>query len=376
MEAAGIGWLGPENMARLLSSRGRLGELEKQSGDLKSATTLKSPEAWRSFWQFLAGGELKGQTMMMNIITPLLDPIMKIAKTLADKFEGDSGLGGLIDKFRDKLLGFNKSLGDVHSWQDFWNLMKSELKDAWKGFLDIARPILDDIGRFFKKAMQDAMGPVTETARMMTTMLAQFSQGPIASLLGIQPIADVNQRINPNMDLSSLSGSERVAMIRGQQYSGLFEKYGIQAGVDPSLLYGIAMAESRFNPNAVSPKGARGLMQFMPSTAAMYGIDPNDPEQSIRGGAEYQKRLLQLFHGDRNAALAGYNWGEGKVQAAQRKYGADWLSHAPRETQEYIQNVNRYASIAARNIAISVSAPAGSDVTVNTARATGAAAYQ
>jgi len=85
-------------------------------------------------------------------------------------------------------------------------------------------------------------------------------------------------------------------------------------GLDRALLAAVVEVESGFQPKAVSPKGARGLMQLMPATAKRFGVtDPFDPEQSLDGGAQYLHWLLQRFQGRTDLALAAYNAGEGAV---------------------------------------------------------------
>ena|SRR5437870_547743 len=107
-------------------------------------------------------------------------------------------------------------------------------------------------------------------------------------------------------------------------------------GVDPLLLYSIMHQESSFKLRAISPKGARGLMQLMPGTAARYGVtNIFDPRQNIEGGARYVRFLLDLFDGDVNLTLAGYNAGEGAVE----KYG--WQVPPYAETQEYVRRISR-----------------------------------
>jgi soluble lytic murein transglycosylase-like protein len=111
---------------------------------------------------------------------------------------------------------------------------------------------------------------------------------------------------------------------------------GSRNGVDPILLYAIMHQESTFKTRAVSPKGARGLMQLMPGTAARYGVtNIFDPRQNIEGGARYMRFLLDLFDDDVELALAGYNAGENAVL----KYG----NHVPpySETQEYVRRIGR-----------------------------------
>ena len=98
----------------------------------------------------------------------------------------------------------------------------------------------------------------------------------------------------------------------------LIRHYGAQHGVDPFLIYCLMSQESSFVPSATSYKGAQGLMQLMPGTAARYGVtNPYDVGQNIAGGTRYLKDLLKMFNGRVDLALAGYNAGEGAVM----KYG-------------------------------------------------------
>jgi soluble lytic murein transglycosylase-like protein len=115
--------------------------------------------------------------------------------------------------------------------------------------------------------------------------------------------------------------------------------YGNKYGVDPYLIFCLMHQESRFTTNAISPKGARGLMQMMPGTAARYGVtNPNDVAQSIMGGTHYLKDLLQMFNGRIDLALAGYNAGEYAVI----KHG--YTVPPYQETRNYVRLITaRYA---------------------------------
>jgi soluble lytic murein transglycosylase-like protein len=120
---------------------------------------------------------------------------------------------------------------------------------------------------------------------------------------------------------------------------GLIRYYGNKHGVDPYLVYCVMHQESRFGSNATSYKGAMGLMQLMPGTAARYGVtNPYDPAQNIQAGTRYLRELLRLFNGRVDLALAGYNAGEGAVM----KYGYKVPPY--RETQNYVRTIGtRYA---------------------------------
>jgi soluble lytic murein transglycosylase-like protein len=92
-----------------------------------------------------------------------------------------------------------------------------------------------------------------------------------------------------------------------------FAEAGARHGIDPALLEAVAWTESNFDPTAVSPAGAIGLMQIMPGTAGDLGVDPTDPLQAIDGAARYLRQQLDRF-GDVRLALAAYNAGPGAVQ--------------------------------------------------------------
>lgn len=115
-------------------------------------------------------------------------------------------------------------------------------------------------------------------------------------------------------------------------YDDAFVAAGLNTGVPAALLKAVAVAESRMNPNAVSPAGARGLMQIMPATAAHLGVaDPLDPVQAIPGGARYLADQVRRF-GSHELALAAYNAGPGAVS----QYGG---IPPYRETQTYVARV-------------------------------------
>jgi soluble lytic murein transglycosylase-like protein len=115
---------------------------------------------------------------------------------------------------------------------------------------------------------------------------------------------------------------------------------GKRNSVDPLLIYSIMHQESSFKPRAMSHKGARGLMQLMPGTAARFGVSNIwDPRHNIEGGARYMRFLLDLFGGDIKLALAGYNAGEGAVM----KYGYQVPPY--NETQEYVRRIGRRYSL-------------------------------
>jgi hypothetical protein len=116
-----------------------------------------------------------------------------------------------------------------------------------------------------------------------------------------------------------------------------------EQGIEPELLQALIATESGFDPQAVSPKGAVGLMQLMPATAQRYGVNGDakvplsrkltDPRTNIRTGVRYLKDLIRMFPGQLELALAAYNAGEGAVQRAGNRIPNY------RETQNYVKTV-------------------------------------
>ena len=109
---------------------------------------------------------------------------------------------------------------------------------------------------------------------------------------------------------------DRDAVVRAKAYEADLIDSSAKYGLDSRLLWAIAYLETRFNHKLVSRKGARGLMQLMPSTAARFGMtDPHNPKRAIDGAARYTRYLMNHFNDRLDLTLAAYNAGEGTVEA-------------------------------------------------------------
>jgi soluble lytic murein transglycosylase-like protein len=134
-------------------------------------------------------------------------------------------------------------------------------------------------------------------------------------------------------------------------YSQAVERIAAQHEVPAALIHSVIKVESNYNPWAVSPKGALGLMQLIPATARRFGVsDAFDPVENIQGGAKYLKYLLDLYGGDYTLTLAAYNAGE----AAVARYGD--VPPFP-ETRNYVKLVG--ARLAAGRAAAPAVLPPG-----------------
>jgi soluble lytic murein transglycosylase-like protein len=94
----------------------------------------------------------------------------------------------------------------------------------------------------------------------------------------------------------------------------MVDRIAAQTGVESALVHSVIRAESNYNPHAISPKGAIGMMQLIPATAKRFGVaNAFDPQENVQGGIRYLKFLLDYYHGDYPRAIAAYNAGEGAV---------------------------------------------------------------
>lgn len=173
---------------------------------------------------------------------------------------------------------------------------------------------VDDVGSPI--AIRRYLPETGSVSAASTAVAAAPAAAPAAALSATAPVA------------APAAGAGGLA---GVPYANLFTQAGAKYGVPAALLAGVAKTESGFNPAAVSPAGAQGLMQFMPATAKGMGVNPLDPASAVDGAARYLSAHLREF-GTVDLALAAYNAGPGNV----RKYGG-----VPpfTETQNYITRV-------------------------------------
>ena len=123
-----------------------------------------------------------------------------------------------------------------------------------------------------------------------------------------------------------------------RKYVVIVDRASRASGVEDALVHALIFAESAYDPSAVSPAGAIGLMQLMPETARRYGVaDLFDPEQNVRAGARHLKDLLEQFDGDVELAIAAYNAGPNAVIRAGNRVPpyAETRRYVPRVLAHY-----------------------------------------
>lgn len=153
---------------------------------------------------------------------------------------------------------------------------------------------------------------------------AWVAGGPVAPATDSTSFAEAPAAGTPLTEVATSAGPDAWRARVGE----LAAKYDLS----PTLIEALVWQESRWRPGAVSPAGARGLAQLMPGTARQMGVDPDDPHANLEGGARYLRAQLDAFGGDIEKALAAYNAGPGRVQAAG---GIPRI----RETQNYVASI-------------------------------------
>lgn len=263
---------------------------------------------------FLLGSAVFAQTPSAPVTEPAKTPVTAAASTPASN---------PVVKVTHKaatVSDYKKSLNDLAALYEteVQRLEKenNQLKELYRDGL-VARMVLETSD----KSLADARGKVEKIRADIAN-----ADKPAAPIL-----ADESAVLFGASDNSWTTGNTKV--------DSLIRFNANRYGVDAYLIYCLMSQESGFSSKATSNKGAQGLMQLMPGTAARYGVtNPYDVAQSIMGGTRYLKDLLQMFNGRIDLALAGYNAGEGAVI----KYNYTIPPYS--ETRNYVRLISlRYA---------------------------------
>lgn len=151
----------------------------------------------------------------------------------------------------------------------------------------------------------------------------------IPTIGNAQPISDYIRQYNPE---------------QADYIGSVIEDKGAKYNIDPRFLASVFSIESKFNNNAVSSAGARGIAQLMPDTASGLGVDSSTIEGNIEGGAKYIREMLDTYGGDYNLALAAYNAGPGNVSTYVPSYTADYVSSVQNEYSTIGGYISPYGS--------------------------------
>jgi soluble lytic murein transglycosylase-like protein len=207
-----------------------------------------------------------------------------------------------------------------------------------------------NIQQFLEKHVGRKMKPIRDkklTIQLLTVGCLRFIFIAVI-VLGVTLAANHNDQkvINPQgLKKAHLTfkTEHRLPSLSGRKAEHLYHMFIIETAshhqIDPALIKAIIMAESGYNPRAISKRGAKGLIQLMPGTAQSLGVeDTFNPHQNITGGIQYFKQMVNRFNGDIKLALAAYNAGSRNV----RNYNGVPPFKA---THSYIKKVFKYYQI-------------------------------
>jgi soluble lytic murein transglycosylase-like protein len=236
-----------------------------------------------------------------------------------------------IKEFREEFIKASEDYED--SLQKLLVLYENDIKKRTEHSAKLKELYAD--GLISRQEYETTKGDITEVQVNVDKVRKEIATAELT-------IAEARRQPQPdelrNAGIAVLSQIAPSWTTGNARIDALVRQNGARYGVDPYFIYCVIQQESGFSSKALSVKGAQGLMQLMPGTAARYGVmNASDPEQNIRGGTRYLKDLLQLFHGRIDLVLAGYNAGEGTVI----KYGQTIPPY--KETEDYVRLIsNRY----------------------------------
>ena len=274
------------------------------------------------------------------------------------KFSGKIIAVGLVIELWNKVRDLQKAARDANmSVGDYLSQQMQQTQANGKSVLTF-----DQVEGWFKRAGDFLWGSAPATFDGAMTPEQQASSDTLNKTQYSTTFSEPEQHAQAARRANSKLG----------WLSPMFSKLESQYGLPAGLLDRVAMTESSGNQFAVSSRGAEGLFQFMPKTAAAFGLHGNDvfdPAKSSAAAARYLHQLLTQFGGNVGMALAAYNWGPGNLM----KKG---IANAPMETQRYVQKITggvplgnaasayRYANNASGQTIISSEANFG-DINVN-----------
>jgi hypothetical protein len=287
-----------------------------------------------------------------------------------DPNAGQTALGVILRKIDEATARFNENPKSITQYYKSQTLDKISTPSAY------AEEKLNNVNRILLEGGKDALSNIgIHTKEELENIVKNYGKpgwsagaaiNHAADMQGIDPITALNKQLElfdmdvlpptPAMEvvnkltpqqqqlLQKYKTPERSARGFGgtgsykpeivpKGYGEMIQQSAAKYGIPPSIIAGLIETESAWNPIARSPAGARGLAQFMPATAAEFGVRPNDPQSAIDGAGKYLKYLLDYFNGDMRLAIFAYNGGMGNIE----RYGGPIPGNA--ENQEYYGKV-------------------------------------
>lgn len=191
-----------------------------------------------------------------------------------------------------------------------------------------------DDSKDFSALLDTLMGQATGTgSTSQDTLTSLIGKAGAGSMSG--PLSALNKAYSPRQTVSYESSAS--------PYEGFIQEASRKYGVDSSLVKAVIQQESGFDHQAVSPAGAKGLMQLMDGTGSGLGVtNPFDPKQNVDAGTRFLGHLIKKYNGNEHVALAAYNAGPGRVDRLGIKTDQELaakMNLLPKETQAYVSKV-------------------------------------
>jgi soluble lytic murein transglycosylase-like protein len=337
-ESAAIPGLSAENIdtqaKSLIRALGGVGKDAVASGAEASAVSASRNIA-RSGLTSALGGYVSG--IGAAIVNPLIGGGMKAstARTASALAQALTDPATAL-KYVDDAAKYGKEVAEQRLKRD---QVAKGLVSAVESFAPRAGAFARSSGIISNPVEYAATTPLPETEADIAAEEAQIRAAIEAERANLAPAATATPEPTPEPASTVTVGKQEISIPTGEKYA------------PPSLVKAVMQVESTFNPKAVSPKGASGLMQIMPATAKYLGLKPEDrfdPEKNVEAGSRYLAKQLNEF-GSEELALAAYNWGPLNIKQAMAKVRAEgkrptWANikasvKVPRETREYVDKV-------------------------------------
>lgn len=289
----------------------------------------------------IAGAIVYVRNALISVLNLFIDSVNKVigmvqtlGPTLSALIPGGIALSGLtpFERFDDRSPSATAAMG-------------IDFGESFKVFKSLLGDVSGSLGRMNGAVQDGANASIRITDAIEQERAARNSRGLLDDQIKQARTANGGPSIRATDDLAGGTAGgagKRDKKLSQKEYLDQLIEFNAQKyGVDPDLVRAIMAQESRGKLRAMSNKGAGGLMQLMPGTAADYGVkDRFDPKQNISGGVQYLAKLIKMFDGNIPLALAAYNAGEGAVI----KYGNKIPPY--KETQKYVPEVlGRYAQL-------------------------------
>jgi soluble lytic murein transglycosylase-like protein len=192
-----------------------------------------------------------------------------------------------------------------------------------------------------RNSIMGGLGDILSGGATESAFPSIFRQGPSETERPEPQAAEPAINAEPAIDTAA---GKHDALPGAQKIDEIIREAAETYDVAPELIKGVIQAESNFNPNAISPKGAMGLMQLMPMTARELGVtDPLDPASNVMGGTRYLKKLLDRYEGSVPLALAAYNWGMGNLDSHRGRMPAETRNYVAKITRSYRESTDALA---------------------------------